>query len=55
MPVELYLKVMKVFTDYYKSHKKISARLCCDVTNALIPICEKIDQGEYDIKDEKCN
>ena len=54
MPVQLYLQIMKVFTNFYKT-KKLSARLCCDVTNALIPICEKIDQGEYDIKDKKCS
>ncbi len=53
MPVELYLQVSKVFINFYKSHRSMSARLCCDLTAALVPICKKIDDGEYDIKDEK--
>lgn len=50
MPVELYLKVSKVFIDYYKN-RPMSAELLCDLTAALIPICDKIKEGEYDIKE----
>ena len=53
MPVELYLQISKVFINFYKSHRNMSARLCCDLISALVPICKQIEEGVYDIKDEK--
>ncbi len=53
MPVELYIKLSNVFIDYYRNHKNLSADLACDLMAALIPICKKIEQGKYDIKDKK--
>lgn len=48
MPVNLYLKAVKVFLDYYKTHK-LSSDLCNDIIIALGPICEKIESGKYDM------
>ena len=55
MPVKLYLTIIKVFLEFYKV-RKLSSRLCEDVNRALLPICEKIEKGEYDyVKgDEQC-
>lgn len=52
MPIELYLKISKVLLDHYDRHGKhnLSAKLCEDVINALLPICQDIVDGKYDIK-----
>lgn len=54
MPVELYLKITNAFIKYYRNHK-LSSKLCCDVINALIPICKKAEAGEYDMKKPEVN
>jgi len=51
MPVNLYLKIVKIFLDYYKT-RKLSSDLCNDIILALGPICEKIEKGGYDMKDK---
>lgn len=51
MPANLHLKIVKVFLDYYKT-RKLSSDLWSDIIIALGPICEKIEKGEYDMKDK---
>lgn len=52
MPVELYLKMTNMLLKYYKG-RKLSSNLCSDFVNAMIPICAKIEAGEYDYKKEE--
>lgn len=52
MPVKLYLQIMKCFTDYYKEYK-FSSNLCVDLTQALGPICDKLEKGEYNMGGKK--
>lgn len=52
MPIELYIKLSDVFIDYYRNHNKLSSDLAFDLMKALTPICKKIEQGKYDIKDK---
>ena len=49
MPVELYLKLSNVILKYYRGHK-LSSKLCEDFINVMCPICEKIENGEYDME-----
>lgn len=49
MPVDLYLKLSNVILKYYRGHT-LSSNLCQDFINVMIPICQKIEKGEYDMK-----
>lgn len=55
MPIELYLKISKVLLDFYVKdrRKNLSSKVCEDLINALLPICQKIEDGKYDIKPTK--
>lgn len=52
MPIELYLKISKVLLDFYVKdrRKNLSSKVCEDLINALLPICQDIEDGKYDIK-----
>lgn len=49
MPIELCLDVLKAFQKQYRN-KEFTADLAVSITNALIPICNDIENGKYDLK-----
>lgn len=51
MPIEIFIAISKAFIKKYcdKNHN-LSSQLMADVCEALIPICDRCEKGEYYIK-----
>lgn len=49
MPIELCLTILKAIQQHYKGCN-LKAELAAEITQKLIPICNDIENGKYDIK-----
>lgn len=49
MPFKLYVKLIDVFIKFYHD-KQLNSDMAVAIANALIPICNDIENGKYDLK-----
>ena len=54
MPIELCLTILKAIQSHYKE-RNLKAELAAEITQKLIPICNDIENGKYDIGDSENN
>lgn len=52
MPIELCLTILKAIQSHYKE-RNLKAELAAEITQKLIPICNDIESGKYDIGGEE--